>query len=107
CGSGLKYKKCCSDKQVARAGSPIPGVSWDEFLTTEAHRMTAAHVDDLPMFDLVRVQIERLTGDARRTALLRFADQRAWSYAERLASDDDLRDQLIGIAIDGREAALA
>src|SRR5690606_17415168 len=59
CGSGLKYKKCCADKQITP--SPIAGVSYEEFLTTAANRITREHIDQLPLRELVRVDIRRLT----------------------------------------------
>jgi hypothetical protein len=82
CGSGQKFKKCCADKPV-KSGSPIAGVSWDEFLTSEAHRMTIEHVDELALVDLARVDLARLALDPLATAFHAFRAAREWDHAER------------------------
>lgn len=95
CGSGLKYKKCHADKPV-EAGSPIPGVSWEAFLTTAADQMTGAHVATLPLKDLARVAIDKLTPEARRAAGRAFLKARQWARAEAVIGDNvDERIQLI------------
>ena len=115
CGSGLKYKKCHADKPVT-AGSPIPGVSWDAFLTTSADQMTVDHVATLPLRDLARVSLENLTVEALRKAVRAFVIAREWAHAERgievlsakdAAAGDELRDLLIQEALWCREMALA
>jgi hypothetical protein len=82
CGSGQKFKKCCADKPV-KSGSPIAGVSWDEFLTTEAHRMTEEHVDELALVDLARVDLARLGALPLARAFHAFRAAREWQHAER------------------------
>lgn len=102
CGSGLKYKKCCADKATVRevAPSPIPGVSWDEFLVGD--RMTEEHVENLSLRDLVRVDLTRLADKPLFAAYLRFVSAREWDHAERCVAEaarrgkaDDVRDNLV------------
>lgn len=107
CGSGQKFKKCCADKPTAKkAGSPIAGVSWDEFLTTAADRMTAQHVEDLALVDLVKVDFSRLPWTALAHALARLVAARQWDHAERAMSAapadrvDDLREQILSSAME-------
>jgi hypothetical protein len=115
CGSGLKYKKCHADKPVT-VGSPIPGVSWDEFLTTHAEQMTVAHVEALPLRDLARVGYANLTLDAMKRAVRSLVIARQWRLAERVlealdakdaAAADASRDLLIQEALWCRETSLA
>ncbi|HUJ58010.1 MAG TPA: SEC-C metal-binding domain-containing protein [Kofleriaceae bacterium] len=115
CGSGLKYKKCCADKPVAMP-SPVPGLSWDEFLGAGADRMTAEHVLVLELRDLARVDLGRLATQPLRAAFRRFVRARAWDHAERALdlliarepeqADDD-RDELIDYLLECRERARA
>ncbi len=102
CGSGLKYKKCCADKPEVRdaAPSPIPGLSWDAFLAGD--RMTAEHVADLALRDLVRVDLAKLADAPLTAAFRRFVIAREWDHAERVVAEaagrgkaDDLRDELV------------
>jgi hypothetical protein len=93
CGSGLKYKKCCADKPEVREAvpSPVPGLSWDQFLTGEG--MTPAHVADLPLKELVKVELGKL-GDPVLTAVFRrFVTAREWDHAERVVAEAARRDQ--------------
>ena len=101
CGSGLKYKKCCADKPVATP-SPIPGVSWDDFVRGD--RMTGEHIAELAPRDLAKVDLTRLAVDPLLAALRRFERLRAWDRAERALAllvdkdpgrADDFRDELI------------
>ena len=113
CGSGLKYKKCCADKQVTP--SPVPGLSYEEFLGAGAARMKPEHVEELPLRDLVRVDLGRLSHRCLRLACQRFTAAHEWRHSERvldelgrrtvdesgdyadpaLRADDDFRHQLV------------
>ncbi len=115
CGSGLKYKKCHADKPVT-AGSPIPGVSWDAFLTTSAEQMTVEHVEALPLRDLARVSLANLPPVPLATAVRKFVIARQWQHAEAAiealvakdaAGGDESRDLLIQEALWCRETELA
>ncbi len=86
CGSGQKFKRCCADKPV-KSGSPIAGVSWDEFLSTSADRMTAEHVDELALVDLARVELTRLQRDAMMAAFDAFCAAHEWEHAERAIAE--------------------
>jgi tetrahydromethanopterin S-methyltransferase subunit G len=128
CGSGLKYKKCCADKpeQKSATPSPIPGVSYEDFLGASADRMTADHVAELPLRDVARIDLSRLRHEPLRAALRRMIDAREWSHAERmldelgkrthdetgdypdasLRADDDFRYELVTAALDCHEQEL-
>jgi hypothetical protein len=82
CGSRLKYKKCCADKPQA-APSPVPGLSWDAFLTTAADRIEPDHIEQLALRDLVRVDLSRLLHRCLRLACRRFVAAHEWAHAER------------------------
>src|SRR5260221_1620160 len=92
CGSGLKYKKCHADKDVAMTPSPIAGVSWDEFLGSAANQMTAQHVEELAVRDLIRVDFTRLEVAPLVAAARRLSLMRAWSHAERAIDELARRD---------------
>ncbi len=99
CGSGLKYKKCCADKPELRAQreaapSPIPGVSWDAFLAGD--QMTAEHVAELALRDLVRVDLARLADRPLTAWLRRFVTAREWGHAERAVAEAARRDGTLG-----------
>jgi hypothetical protein len=88
CGSGLKYKKCCADKPQARGpASPIPGVSYEDFLGQSADRMTHEHVMELPLRDLARVDITKLRHQPLRAACHRMFTAREWDHAERMVDE--------------------
>ena len=100
CGSGLKYKKCCADKPAA-APSPIPGLSWDEFLAGD--KLTPEHVTDLPLRELVRVDVAKVPEPVLQPLFSRFVAAHQWTHAERVVDEaerrggpvgPDLRDQL-------------
>ena len=84
CGSGLKYKKCCADKPAGKA-SPIPGVSWDDFLRGD--KLTIEHVNELALRDLARVDLTRLDIKPLVAAARRFSGAHEWVRA-RLAIDE-------------------
>ena len=90
CGSGLKFKKCCADKPQA-APSPIPGLSWDEFLGPSADQMTAEHVEELALKDLVRVDLTRVSDRALREVQLRLLVAHEWVHAERVVVEAERR----------------
>jgi len=87
CGSGQKYKKCCADKHEQKTGSPIRGLSWDEYLTKGADRMSQEDIDRLTLRDLARVELGKLADIPLITAYRRFVSELAWSRAE-LALDE-------------------
>ena len=98
CGSGLKYKKCCADKQVVP--SPIAGLSYDEFLRGD--KIAIEHVDQLPLQDLVRVDLTKPADPVLATIFRRFLRVREWRHAERALDelvrrkpDDDWRYELV------------
>jgi hypothetical protein len=111
CGSGKKYKKCCQAKDEARgfSPSPIPGMTWEEYLVEGAAKMSADEVQKLDWPDLVRVALDKLQAEPLTVAMRRFAGIRRWELAERalelLARSkkkdaiDDLRNELIGTAL--------
>ena len=108
CGSGLKYKKCCADKQVTP--SPVAGLSWEEFLQSE--RVTSDHVLELPLRDLVRLDAGKLGPEALSTLLSRLVVAREWAHAERVVAaaathegplQHDLRDHLVLALLEGGE----
>jgi SEC-C motif len=108
CGSGLKFKKCCADKPVATP-SPVPGVAWEDFLSTAADQITAEHVGELELRDVVKIDFARMQAKPLVALVRRLADVRAWSYAERAlaeldrkgddAAAEDARDWLIQQAL--------
>ena len=91
CGSGLKFKKCCADKPVATP-SPIPGVAWEDFLTTAAARVSADHVGELELRDLVKIDFARMQPLPLVALVRRLADVRAWPHAERALAELDPKD---------------
>ncbi|HEY5921549.1 MAG TPA: SEC-C metal-binding domain-containing protein, partial [Kofleriaceae bacterium] len=125
CGSGLKYKKCCADKDDARDAtpSPVPGMSYDEFLGSGADRMTIEHVDELPLRDVARIDIARLGDEPLEMACKRMTDAHEWAHAERMlielerrgggatdagvSGEDDRRYELVLAAFDCGELELA
>ncbi|HUR28397.1 MAG TPA: SEC-C metal-binding domain-containing protein [Planctomycetota bacterium] len=84
CGSGLKYKKCCADKPQAATAtpSPIPGVTWDEFLAGD--KLAIEHINELALKDLVRVDVKRLADKPLVGALRKFAGAHQWTHALRV-----------------------
>lgn len=102
CGSGLKFKKCCADKPERRdvTPSPVPGLSWEQFITGEG--MKPAHVQDLALRDLVRIELGKLDDQVLTAVLRRFLLAHEWDHAERIVDEaarrgtlgDDLRDEL-------------
>ena len=115
CGSGLKYKKCHADKPVT-AGSPIPGVSWEAFLTSSADQMTATHVEALPLRDLARVELANLQPEPLAKAIRALVLAHEWAHAEAaidtlaakdLKASEDLRDLLVQEALWCKETARA
>jgi hypothetical protein len=128
CGSGQKFKKCCADKPQAQP-SPIPGLSYDEFLTTGAGRMEVEHLDLLPLRDLVRIELKHLSHVCLRGTCRRFIEAHEWTHAERVLDElatrkndgtdstnddgsasfvaDDFRWELVAALLDARQRELA
>ena len=84
CGSGQKYKRCCADKEATIAPSPIAGLSWDDYVTTAADRMTADDIGALSLRDLARVDATRLDRLPLLRALHRFGAEHEWPHVARL-----------------------
>ncbi len=101
CGSGQKFKKCCADKPQA-APSPIAGVSWDEFLAGD--RVTPAHIEELPLKDVVRIDVAKLGDKPLRALFMRLLVAREWAYAERALAESARRG---GEDVDDYRALLA
>lgn len=91
CGSGNKFKKCCADKPVS-APSPIPGVSWDDFLGPSADRITPEHVAELPLKELVRIDVQRLQTPCVYYLFRRFVVAREWQHARRVTAEAERRE---------------
>lgn len=119
CGSGQKYKRCCADKDAQLAPSPISGMSWEDYITKGAARMTQDGVLDLPMRDLARVDLAQLELVPLVTAMRRFAAERLWSRATAAVDEigrrppeydgfeDDHRSDVIYTALDARQLEVA
>ena len=116
CGSGLKYKKCCADKPERQgvAPSPVPGVSWDDFLVGD--RMTADHVGELLLRDLARVDLGKLADEPLFAMFDRFLRAHEWRHAARATDElatraakraDEAREDLVVALLDCGELALA
>lgn len=93
CGSGNKYKKCCADKPQATP-SPVPGLSWDEFLAGD--RISGPHIDDLALRDAVRIDITRVEEQPLRALLRKFVVAREWDHAERVRAEATRRGSELG-----------
>jgi hypothetical protein len=116
CGSGQKYKRCCADKP-REMPSPVPGLSWDEYVRTAADRMTDEDVATLTLRDLVRVDLSRLADRPLIEAFRCFLYARRWDHAaravdalaRRLPADvaDGWRDEMIHAALEGGDVAVA
>ncbi len=115
CGSGLKYKKCCADKPEV-APSPIPGVSWDDFLRGD--KMTIDHVEQLALRDIARVDLARMEVKPLVAAYRKFSQAHEWAHAIRAIDEldgrkldeawaDDCRDELVHRALSCGDLALA
>lgn len=108
CGSGQKYKRCCADKDAQIAPSPVAGMSWDDFVTTAADRMTVDDVLELSLRDLARVDLTGLGLDALVTVLRRFAGEREWKRAATVLEALALRPaEYEGIVDDHRTDVIA
>ncbi|HEY4238316.1 MAG TPA: SEC-C metal-binding domain-containing protein [Kofleriaceae bacterium] len=93
CGSGQKYKKCCADKPQT-GGSPVAGLSWDEYVTGAADKMTHEDLDALPLRDLVRVPLDKLSLSGAVGAFRRFVRERLWTHAARSADELQRREDV-------------
>ena len=100
CGSGLKYKKCHADKDAVATPSPVPGLSWDEFLAGD--KLTEMHVQALPLRDLVKVDLARLADKPLYAAFSRFTLANQHAHAERVVAEAERRGGHLGA--DMREA---
>lgn len=115
CGSGQKYKRCCVDRAVAAATSPIAGMSWCDYLRVGASRMSREQIDVLPLRDLSRVDLTGLQRLPLLAALRRFVSARRWDLAARAVEaiaarepdGDEWRAELIGEALFAGELEVA
>jgi hypothetical protein len=89
CGSGNKYKKCCADKPQA-APSPIPGLSFDEFLAGD--KVTGQHVSELSLRDAARLDITKLADTPLAALMNKFVTHREWEHAHRVQAEAATRD---------------
>jgi hypothetical protein len=94
CGSGNKFKKCCADKPQA-APSPIPGLSFDEFLAA-GDRIKPDHVEELGLRELVRIVIDQLSWTTLVTLFRRFLGAHEWTHAERVHAELMRKDPFLG-----------
>jgi hypothetical protein len=108
CGSGLKYKRCHGATESAVAPSPVPGMSWDEYVTTGGARMTADDIAALSLRDLARVDQKTLRDPALAATVRRYTHARLFDRAvgaigefeRRGAVDDELRVEVLTEALD-------
>lgn len=110
CGSGQKYKKCCADKDAQVGGSPIAGMSWDDYVTKAADRMSIDDIEALPLVDLARVDLAKLADVPLITAYRRFMMELQWDRASGVLDEwerrkgaedvDDHRTELLLHALD-------
>ncbi len=87
CGSGQKYKRCCADKDAQVAPSPVSGLSWDDYVTKAANRMSGDDVLGLSLRDLGRVDLHGLAELPLIIAFRRFCAEHQWDHAEAAVND--------------------
>ena len=112
CGSGQKFKRCCSDKQQAMTPSPVAGLSWDEYVTKAADKMSADDIRGLPLRDLARVDLRLLAEMPLVAAIGRFTRERLFHLATRAADEldrrgvtyiDDMREEIVAEALEAND----
>ena len=81
CGSGQKYKRCCADKRANVTPSPVAGLSWDDYVTKAADRMSVEDVRGLPLRELGRVDLNGLGDLPLVAAIGRFTRERIFDRA--------------------------
>jgi hypothetical protein len=88
CGSGKKYKKCCAEKDAARASdpSPLPGMTRAEYLRSAGQHLTMEEVDDLRPRELAELDLSTLRTGPLIAALRRAQAFHRWDLAERAMS---------------------
>lgn len=116
CGSGQKFKRCCIDRQPQVAPSPVAGLSWDEYLTRAADRLSIADVRGLSLRDLARVEVRALGDRALIEATRRWTAAARWTRAEGALDElarrmgeraDGYRDELVQDALEAGELEVA
>ena len=116
CGSGQKFKRCCADKQPQVTPSPVAGLSWDDYVTKAADKMSADDVRGLPLRDLGRVDLHQLGDMPLVAAVGRFTRERLFDHAARGARElahrnvdfiDGLRDEIIAEALEAGDVDTA
>ncbi len=109
CGSGQKYKRCCADSKAQVTPSPVAGLSWDEYVTKAADRMSADDVNGLPLRELARVDLRGLAEIPLVGAVMRFTTERLFDHASCGARElgqrnapgvDGVRDAIIAEALE-------
>jgi hypothetical protein len=109
CGSGRKFKRCCADKLPKVTPSPVAGLSWDEYVTKAADKMSVDDVAGLPLRELGRVNLRALGDMPLVQAVGRFVRERIFARAARGAAElarrnvdfiDGLRDEIIAEALE-------
>lgn len=116
CGSGQKFKRCCADKQPHVTPSPVAGLSWDDYVTKAADKMSGDDVRGLPLRDLGRVDLRQLADMPLVAAVGRFTRERLFDHAARGARElarrnvdfiDGLRDEIIAEALEAGDVDTA
>jgi hypothetical protein len=100
CGSGKKYKKCCAAAE-APSGSPVPGLTWTEYLVKAGPHLTLDQLDDLRPHDLARLPFADLPTRLLCKAFRILVLYRRWADAERLLEVLDRRTDLPHRALPG------
>ena len=98
CGSGKKYKHCCSEKdqQRLRLSTAIPGMTYAEVWADPEKHLTLARLEDtlpqdLPRLDPRKIARELLPPYLARLSGLGLLDETAQAF-EKLGCPDDLYD---------------
>lgn len=116
CGSGRKFKRCCADKLPQITPSPVAGLSWDEYITKAADKMSVDDVRGLPLRDLGRVDLCTLGDMPLVAAVGRFTRERLFARSMRGAAElarrgvdfiDGLRDEIIAEALEAGDLDVA
>ncbi len=87
CGSGRKYKRCCSDRPASGSRSQPCRA---ELLRTLEPRLECSQIGELSYADLARLDLTRLRGDTVLAVAARQSELRDWPRA-RCAIDEIAR----------------